>query len=257
MIGPWKVPEYLGIPIALNSGFYINHYLINILRYYITDKGCELAHKLLNGTLVKTPTPKKKRVSNQNNKTQNNIRNDQRFNRQRSPLPEAGAGLLMELQDLVAQLDHRKPKDKVGSNGSDNKNIKSVNYPQNFPQYNMPSSRHTLEHIDANLKSPNRSTELFSSVGNKLGGSACKDRMTFFNKLQEQINKKSTAKKPSSHTITRPVVAAGKEPLVANFKTSAVNQGEFISEFDTMKAATSIPSTDVTQIHGPSKRCVY
>ena len=228
--------------------------MIDILRYYITYEGCELAHKLLDGTLVKTPTPKKKRVSNQNNKAQNNLRNDQTFNRQRSQLPEAGAGLLMELQDLLAQLDHRESKDKAGGYDKNN-TIKSINHPQNFPQWNISSPMHSPEHTDTHLKSPNRNTELFTSVGNKLGGSARKDRMAFFNKLQEEINKNSTAKKPSSHTITRPVVAAGKELLEANLKAFAVNQGELDSESN-IKAAASTPCVGTTEIHGPAKRCV-
>lgn len=158
----------------------------------------------------------------------------------------------MELQDLVGQLDHGKPKDKACKDDKNN-TIKSLNHLHS--QCNISSLMHSPEHTDVYIKSPNRNAELFTSIGNKLGGSPRKDRMAFVNKLQEEINKKSTVKKPSSHTMTRPVVAHGKEILEANLKTFEVNQGELDSEFN-IKAATSIPCVGTTEIYGPAKRLV-
>ena len=85
----------------------------------------------------------------------------------------------MELQDLVGQLDHGKPKDKAGKDDKNN-TIKSLNHLHS--QCNISSLMHSPEHTDVYIKSPNRNAELFTSIGNKLGGSPRKDRMAFFKK---------------------------------------------------------------------------
>ena len=90
---------------------------ISNFRYFITDTGCELAHQLLNGHSDLPLVP----GSTLNKKT-----NTSKVNRgRRSPVPEAGEGLLSELRDIIGQLDHNS------TNKKQNKSSVTITSPSN------------------------------------------------------------------------------------------------------------------------------